>query len=140
MHFPELNRIIFQKKTSIRSVLKRFDETAVQTEGKGFAIIVDKNQKCIGVVSEGDIRSGLIKNLSIDSEILLVMNTNYLFVSDQDSSHQILRQFDKRVSNLPVLNLDGIPVDLYRYSDFVVSINLSKTLINFDVVNSSNNT
>ena len=62
MHFPELNRIIFQKKASIRSVLKRFDETAVQTEGKGFAIIVDKNQQCIGVVSEGDIRSGLIKN------------------------------------------------------------------------------
>ena len=129
MHFPELNRIIFQKKTSIRSVLKRFDETAVQTEGKGFAIIVDKNQKCIGVVSEGDIRSGIIKNLSIDSEILLVMNTNYLFVSDQDSSHQILRQFDKRVSNLPVLNLDGIPVDLYRYSDFVVSKQVDQKII-----------
>ena len=68
--------------------------------------------------SEGDIRIYVIKKLSIDSEILLVMNTNYLFVSDQDSSHQILRQFDKGIK-LTVLNLDGIPVDLYRYSDFV---------------------
>ena len=32
-----------------------------------------------------------------------------------------MRQFDKKVTNLPVLDTDGRPVDLYQYSKFLAS-------------------
>ena len=44
----------------IIKVLSIFNETAVFTEKKGFGVVVNKNDKCIGVITEGDIRRYLI--------------------------------------------------------------------------------
>ena len=45
-----------------------------------------------------------------------VMNENFKYVIKNDDYHAILRKFDLRVKNLPVLNEDGVPIDLYIYS------------------------
>ena len=119
--FPYLDRILLIYKTSIREVLKRFNETAVHTEGKGFAIIINEKRKCIGVVSEGDIRGKLLKDISLDAKVETVMNKDFIFVTEKDNPHRILRQFDKNISNLPVINIKGEPIDLYQSSNFVAS-------------------
>jgi D-glycero-alpha-D-manno-heptose-7-phosphate kinase len=129
MPFQYLNRIIFQKEATLKEVLERFNETAIHTQNSGFGIIVDKNNKCIGVVSDGDIRRKLIEEISIDSSVLCAMNKDFSFVTDEDNSHKILRQFDNKVLNLPVLDKDGIPVDLYQYSNFVASSRSEQRII-----------
>jgi D-glycero-alpha-D-manno-heptose-7-phosphate kinase len=121
MPFPYLDRILLTYKTSIREVLKRFNETAVHTEGKGFAIIINEKRKCIGVVSEGDIREKLLKDISLDATVETVMNKDFIFVTEKDNPHTILRLFDKNISNLPVINIKGEPIDLYQSSNFVAS-------------------
>ncbi|MBT7901203.1 MAG: CBS domain-containing protein, partial [Candidatus Marinimicrobia bacterium] len=121
MPFQYLNRIIFQKEATLKEVLERFNETAIHTENSGFGIIIDKDGKCIGVVSDGDIRRKLIEDGSIDSSVQDAMNKEFSFVTNEDNSHKILRQFDNKVVNLPVLDKNGIPVDLYQYSNFVAS-------------------
>ena len=62
-----------------------------------------------------------LENVSIDSPIEVALNKDYIYVTENDSSHKILRQFDKKIANLPVLDKKGKPVDLYQYSKFVVS-------------------
>lgn len=121
MTFKYLNKIIFNKNTKIKDILKGFNKTAIHTEKSGFAIIVDDKGKCVGVVTDGDIRNKLLKKISIDDLVFKAMNKKFSFVKKGDSSHIILRQFDKRVSNLPVLDIKGIPVDLYQYSKFMAS-------------------
>ena len=69
----------------------------------------------------GIFEEKLLDNVSMDSPIETALNKDYLHVAENDSSHKILRQFDKKVSNLPVLDKKGKPVDLYQYSKFVVS-------------------
>ena len=66
MSFKYLNRIIFSQDLAIKEVLKRFNETAIHTEHSGFGIIINGDNKCIGVVSEGDIRRKLLENISLD--------------------------------------------------------------------------
>mgnify|MGYP001373197958 CR=1 FL=1 len=56
MPFEYLDRIVFRYDASLKEVLERFNETAIHTEKRGFAIITDESGKCIGVVSDGDIR------------------------------------------------------------------------------------
>ena len=63
MLFPYLNKIIYKSSATIEDILLGFNHTAILTENKGFAIIVDHNKKCLGVVTEGDIRRKLLKNL-----------------------------------------------------------------------------
>jgi D-glycero-alpha-D-manno-heptose-7-phosphate kinase len=121
MPFQYLNRIIFQKEATLKEVLERFNKTAILTEGKGFAIITDKNGKCVGVVSDGDIRRKLLKGISIDSPVKTAMNRNFTFVPDRENSHRVLRQFDKNIHNLPVMDANGKPIDLYQYSKFLAS-------------------
>jgi len=129
MPFEHLDKIIFNQDVTIKEVLKRFNETIVYTEKRGFAIITDKNGKCIGVISDGDIRRKLLDGISIDLTVETVLNKEFLFVNDTDSSHKILRQFDKKVTNLPVLNNEGKPVDLYQYSKFVASSHSKQRII-----------
>ena len=113
MLFQYLDRIIFHQNSTLKEVLERFNETAILTEKIGFAIIADKDGKCIGVVSDGDIRRKLLEGISMDSPIETAMNRDFSFVTDKDSSYKILRQFDKAVTNLPVLDMDSRPVNLF---------------------------
>ncbi len=129
MSFKYLNRIIFSQDLAIKEVLKRFNETAIHTEHSGFGIIINGNNKCIGVVSEGDIRRKIIDDTSISKPIKVAMNKNFKFIVNGDSSHKILRQFDKKVNVLPVLDKDGSVVDLCKYSDFVVSARSNMKII-----------
>ena len=129
MPFQYLNRIIFQKEATLKEVLERFNETAIHTENSGFGIITDKDGRCIGVVSDGDIRRKLIEDISIDVSIKVAMNKEFSFVTKEDNSHKILRQFDNKVVNLPVLDNNGIPVDLYQYSNFVASSRSEQRII-----------
>ena len=80
MVFKHLNQIIFQRGSSIKEVLERFNKTATHTESKGFALVVDKKGKCLGVVSEGDIRRKLLENISINSSIEIAMNKDFTLV------------------------------------------------------------
>ena len=129
MVFKHLNQIIFQRGSSIKEVLERFNKTATHTESKGFALVVDKKGKCLGVVSEGDIRRKLLEDISINSSIEIAMNKDFTFVRELDDSHKVLRQFDKSVLNLPVLDGKGKVIDLYRYSKFVVSARTGQHII-----------
>ena len=121
MAFEYLAEIIYKDTAITKNVLENFNKTAGKTENRGFGIVINKKGQCIGVISDGDIRRKLVKGMDINTEIKHIMNTNFKFVNQNDSYHHILRQFDKDVSNLPVIDNKGIPIDLYQYSRFAVS-------------------
>ena len=129
MKFDYLNDIIFDLHTSIKDVLKKFNETAQFTDNKGFGIILEKNKKCIGVVTDGDIRSAIVDGVSIQSPIKDAMNKDFVFVTQNDNYHSILRQFDKQISLLPLLNKKGHVEDLYQYSKFSYSARVENRII-----------
>jgi D-glycero-alpha-D-manno-heptose-7-phosphate kinase len=121
MQFKNLKRIIFNQNTTLKDILERFNETAIFTEKRGFAIITDNAGRCVGVVSDGDVRRKLLERASMEAPVETVMNRDFTYVNKRDNAHKILRQFDKIMTNLPVLDDDGLPVDLYQYSKFLAS-------------------
>ena len=129
MRFRHLNKIIINQNISIKEVLKVFNETAIHTENSGFAIITNDSGKCVGVVTDGDIRRKLLENVPLETPVQTTMNQDFTFVTEEESDHKILRQFDKNVINLPVLNNEGIPVDLYLYSSFLPATRTEERII-----------
>jgi D-glycero-alpha-D-manno-heptose-7-phosphate kinase len=121
VQFESINRIIFREKETISAVLKRFNETAVMTEQKGFGLVTNQLGELTGVVSEGDIRRKLLEGVSIKSPIIHAMNRRYAYVTQKHTTHQILRLFDVQIVNLPLVDEQHRPVDLYRCTQFKAS-------------------
>ena len=129
-HFNKLNEIKFNCKVSIKEVLKSLSSTISITENRSFVIIVDDLDRCVGIISDGDIRRYLLsKNSTMDDPISIAMNKDFKYVNKNASFHQILRKFDERITNLPVLDTDKKVVDLYQYSKFVASARNEKLII-----------
>lgn len=61
--------ILITSGTSIMETMKIIDETSLQ-----FAVVVDQNKRLLGTVTDGDVRRGLLKGLSLETTISNVMN------------------------------------------------------------------
>lgn len=59
--------------TTILQAMKKIDETSMQ-----FAAVVDDSMRLMGTVTDGDIRRGILRGVSLDSFISEVMNTSPL--------------------------------------------------------------
>jgi len=53
----------------------------IDNEALRVALVVDKDEKLIGIVSDGDIRRGLLNNMSLDSKVIDVMNRSPIIAS-----------------------------------------------------------
>ena len=50
MKASQIKKIIFEKNSSVKNVLRRFETTTNLTDKRGFGIIVDYKYKCLGII------------------------------------------------------------------------------------------
>ena len=77
------------------------------------ALVVDSENKLLGTLSDGDIRRGLLKNLSLDdiSEDLYFKNPT--IASINDSTERIIQKaISKQVYQIPIVDDEGKLVDI----------------------------
>jgi len=90
--------ILIDPTTSILQTIKVIDD-----EGLRAALVVDSEKKLVGMVTDGDIRRCILKNISLTEPISNVMNTNPTVASMHECRDQILFK-------LRSLNLYHIPI------------------------------
>tara|TARA_B110000971_G_scaffold220485_2_gene264203 strand:- start:131 stop:1519 length:1389 start_codon:yes stop_codon:yes gene_type:complete len=118
MPFKYLNKLIFLKSDPIKKVIRMFNELAQYTERSGFAIIVNSKKVCVGVLTDGDIRRKFLEGLLITDPVEKFLDKKFSYAFENESTHSILRSFDKKIRILPILNVKKEPVDLIFFSDF----------------------
>lgn len=89
-------KILLSPERPIRDVLKIIDEQASR-----IALIVDGSNRLLGTVTDGDIRRGLLKNISMDSSVDNIMNVNPITCSPDSS----LRTMNKIMAEHKILSL-----------------------------------
>jgi dTDP-glucose pyrophosphorylase/predicted transcriptional regulator len=96
-------------QTPIREAMKIIDESSMQ-----IALVVDDEANTlIGVVSDGDIRRGLLRGVLLDQPVSLIMNKSFTFVDTYASKEEVLKLMtQKEVRHIPVLDSFGHVVDL----------------------------
>ena len=116
--------ITFKEKEKVSKVISIFNKTAHFTDSKGFGVVIDKSKKCIGVLTDGDIRRVLNKS-NKELTIQKVYNKNFSFAKKSFSKTAILQIFEKLINNknyhlsLPVLDEKKKIVDILNYNDFL---------------------
>ncbi|WP_217586173.1 nucleotidyltransferase family protein [Lentibacillus saliphilus] len=96
-------QLLVKPSTSIIETMKIIDRTARQ-----FAVVVDKENKLLGTITDGDIRRGILKGLALEATSQQIMNREPIYETEGKSLlfyKRILEQ--NNLKQLPVVNEKG---------------------------------
>lgn len=89
---------------------------AIETINRGslqVALVVDDNRRLLGMITDGDVRRAILKNISLDSPVEAIMTRNFTTASITDSTSDILTRMRSRgLRHIPVIDDQGRLVDL----------------------------
>lgn len=91
----------------------------IENDASKIALVVNQDGKLLGTVTDGDIRRGLINNISINDQVQLIMNKapkSFLQGTSLDQVEKMMK--DKKITQIPLLDASGIVVDIVLSSDF----------------------
>jgi N-acylneuraminate cytidylyltransferase/CMP-N,N'-diacetyllegionaminic acid synthase len=88
-HSVDFNKSMVVVNRTIRDAMKILDNT-----GKGFLIVIHENQEVYGIITDGDIRRGVLKGVSLDEEIKTLTNNDFIYVNENYSNEDIIRLFN----------------------------------------------
>jgi dTDP-glucose pyrophosphorylase len=93
---------------TIRQVLAAIDAAELQ-----IALVVNEQKKLLGVITDGDVRRGLLAGLTLESPASKVMNTQFTSATEdiKPTAIETLMR-DKQLRHIPILDEQGILLDL----------------------------
>lgn len=79
-------RALLSEHASLRETMAVIDEGSAQ-----IALVVDSEQRLLGVVTDGDIRRGLLRGIGLEAPVALVMRRTPLTVGPHDGREKVLK-------------------------------------------------
>lgn len=111
--------------SSIKEALAQLDKLAEDA----LLFVVNKEGELIGSITDGDVRRGLIKGVSLDAAVLEVAQKNPKFIRKNETDIQKLIDFrNKKLKVIPILN------DQNNQIVDVINFRLKKSLLPIDTV------
>jgi len=99
--------VVFEHQT-IKDALKIIDMGAIK-----IAIVLNKNNKVVGTITDGDIRRGLLNGLNLDSSINNLYFKNPTLANINDSRESIIQKaISKKLYQIPIVNDNGELIDI----------------------------
>lgn len=100
---PNPTKYFISPNSKIRHAIEVFNKGESQV-----ALVVDTNCKLVGVVTDGDIRCGIINNLSLDREVSSIMTKSPIVLSSNATRAEILQVMRKNsVHHIPLVDGNG---------------------------------
>jgi dTDP-glucose pyrophosphorylase len=107
------HKIILPIEVTIKDVVKILDQVALQ-----IVLITDESNLLIGTVSDGDIRRGLLKGLSLDSPIESIVRRNPIVVAPGLSREKVLQIMNSnKIQQVPVINKRNEVIGLHLWNE-----------------------
>jgi dTDP-glucose pyrophosphorylase len=100
---------IIDENTDCIGALRKLDNRMLNQT----LFVVDKNEKLIGTVTDGDIRRGLIKGLNLNSPIHMFCRRNFSSINGKIDVLYIHKLKKDGIKVLPKLNKDGQIIKVY---------------------------
>jgi CBS domain-containing protein len=92
---------------SIKSTIRHALEKLTILGADLTLFIIDNDEVLTGVITDGDIRRGLLKGITLDDEVLYVMNRNFKYIFEYEISFEVINKLQKSsVKIIPVLCKD----------------------------------
>lgn len=102
-------KISLLEQQSIKDAFKVLDEGALR-----IALVVNAEDKLLGVITDGDVRRGLLKGITLSEPVSLVMNTSPKTSTEGQSlndAKEMMESLD--LLAIPVVAENGVVIDLH---------------------------
>ena len=95
---------ILNSETSIFQALKNLENTGLQ-----IVLVVNNKKEYLGTLTDGDIRSGIIKGVGLNSAIKILVNKKSITV-DENARYQdaLILMEKKKINHIPVIKKNKI--------------------------------
>ena len=94
--------------------------TAISAGTKQIALVTDEAGKLLGTVTDGDVRRGLLRGLTMEAGVTEVMNPKPHVASVNDDPREVLeREMQHLIHQVPVIDEAGVVVGLLTETDLV---------------------
>ncbi|MFA6189482.1 MAG: nucleotidyltransferase family protein [Sulfuricurvum sp.] len=101
--------------STIREALKIIDRGAMQ-----IAIVVDENDQLVGTLTDGDIRRGLLNNLSLDDCIKSIIFRTPTIATLSDTKEDILQKaLGKKLHQIPIVDEENRVIGIKEIEELV---------------------
>jgi dTDP-glucose pyrophosphorylase len=101
---------------SIRETLLKIDETGAQ-----IALVADENHKLLGTVSDGDVRRGLLKGMTLADPVMRCMRNNpHTASSGETREYLIAKMRREQLHQLPIVDNDNRIVGLEILDEYLI--------------------
>lgn len=104
--------VILGPGSSIREALTIINEEALRV-----AIVADDSKKLLGLVTDGDIRRGLLRDIPLSSPVEMIMNSSPLVATNDRSRKELVELMEERdILAIPIVD-SGIVIGLETLHD-----------------------
>tara|TARA_B100000989_G_scaffold294175_1_gene272768 strand:+ start:8449 stop:9501 length:1053 start_codon:yes stop_codon:yes gene_type:complete len=112
-----LKQIQLHESATIESSIKNLIKS-----GEQIIIVIDKNKKVVGTITDGDLRNFIIKKINnLNLPIKKIMNSNPILLNKKNFHLESVKVYmsKKKISHLPIINDKKRLIDFISYKDFL---------------------
>lgn len=109
MLVDDVSRCVVPDSATVKDVVENLTGSGLR-----LSLVVSSDGTLLGIVSDGDIRRGLLAGEGLDSPVVLVMNTNYASAPSGTPVSELTRMARLReVTHLPLIGAGGAIAGLF---------------------------
>jgi len=109
---------LLAESSTIGQVIRNLDQVGIK-----IVLVVDKANKLVGTVSDGDVRRGLLKGLDLNSGITSIIHRNPLVVPPEMSSNMVIRLMAANtIQQIPIVDNQQQLVGLYLWDEITIPL------------------
>lgn len=111
----EFKRVLVNSQLTIKEALLKLDQTALQ-----ILLVVDEENKLLGTITDGDIRRGLLKGLSLDASIeSIIFRTPTVGHINESNSEIIKKAIARKLHQIPIVDAEQRVVGLKEIDELL---------------------
>ena len=110
-----LSEILVDFRSNAIDAIKAINKTKAY-----LALVIDKDMKLIGTITDGDIRRGLLNGHSLDSNVMQFMNKNFFSIRENNvCKENIEKAFRKGILQMPIIDSAGKVKELLQKDEIL---------------------
>ena len=123
-------KILVKPDFSLKAALKQIDKGALQV-----LIVVDEEDRILGIITDGDMRRAIIKDLNFETPIQEIMTKNPIVISYKSNKEEALQLMKKyEIRHIPVIDEKNKIIDIFLWKDFLKNGDVACAIKNVPVM------
>lgn len=120
-----IEHIKLKLTSTIKEALITIDNGAIR-----IALVVDEHDKFVGTITDGDIRRGLLKEMTLQDSIESIIFKNPTVCNIEDTRDKILSvAIDKKIYQIPIVDLEGKLVGIEEVDELLKPRNKNNKVV-----------